>query len=72
MFLAGPNSHLLYRLYHDLNFNIFRARPLFCRAHSYITAQIGRIGKGTKISKANARGIEANQKGIHGHGPGLI
>ena len=55
-----------------LNFNIFRARPLFCTAHSYITAQMGRIGKGHQQKISYERSIEANQKGIHGHGLGLI
>ena len=46
-----------------LNFNIFRARPLFCRAHSYITAQIGRIEKGTKNLQGQWEGHWGQSKG---------
>ena len=47
-----------------------RAGTLFCRAHSFITAQIERSGKGTKMSKTKlifVRGIEANERGMRSH-----
>ena len=46
-----------------LNFSICRARPLFYRAHSYITAQIGKIGKGTTNLQGQWEGHWGQSKG---------
>ena len=62
--IHSPFLHLPLR--QALNFIILKARPLFSRAHSFTTARIGRIRKGTTNVQGQIvileRGIEPNQR----------